>query len=270
MSYCPIEEAFKDPFATKSNNLRQTRKRNRNNNANKSLNYHRNNTNIVENFDCLNGSDQLDMNDYQDKHMLSRTRPENLSVDVNLNRNTEVLKREDEKSFYPDMSLESEYAIITDVNQRKEQGYRPPHPFTQQSVQQPSAIPGMGETNDIIINNGMYESFNSLDNGHMMSLEHDTLRQTINPSETIVRRNNEISTQSNQLDINIDKNDLKQLLKSYKHLESKLNIVIQKLNKMDIESDGKENVHDIILFAIFGVFFIYILDSVYRIGKKTI
>ena len=66
----------------------------------------------MEGFQCLDGSNQLDMdNDYKYKHMLSRNRPENMSVDINLNNKTEVTRRQDESSYYPDMSLESEYAL---------------------------------------------------------------------------------------------------------------------------------------------------------------
>ena len=55
-----------------------------------------------------------------------------------------------------------------------------------------------------------------------------------------------------------------------KDLESKLDQILNRLNKLETEGDGKENIHDIILFGIFGIFFIYILDSVYKIGKKNL
>ena len=49
---------------------------------------------------------------------------------------------------------------------------------------------------------------------------------------------------------------------------NKLDLIIQKLGHFD--EPAQENIHDIILFVIFGVFVIFILDSVYRVGKMTL
>ena len=49
---------------------------------------------------------------------------------------------------------------------------------------------------------------------------------------------------------------------------SKLDMILQKLNHM--EEPVQENIHDIILFVIFGIFVIFILDSIYRVGKMTL
>jgi hypothetical protein len=49
---------------------------------------------------------------------------------------------------------------------------------------------------------------------------------------------------------------------------AKLDLILQKLGKFD--EPAQENIHDIILFVIFGVFVIFILDSVYRVGKMSI
>lgn len=305
MTYCPIDEAFQDPFVKKLNNKRKNKKRKTHNNINNSNSYQNNNNNNIEGFECLSGSNQLDMsNDYRYKHMLSRNRPENLSVDVHLGDKTQVNRRNDENSYYPDMSLESEYALMTDVKQKQSQGYRPPNPFTHPSMAQSNNnIVDEGDNqmlnnqdNDSNINGGMYESFNELDKNDMMQIEYDTLKQSMNPNEVIMHRNQEPSStgynlnnyhpdtnwqnvmpdkpkQKNNTTEIIESNQnsqLETLLKSYKALETKLDMVLSKIDKLEEGGDGKENIHDIILFAIFGVFFIYILDSVYRIGKKTI
>lgn len=47
----------------------------------------------------------------------------------------------------------------------------------------------------------------------------------------------------------------------------KLDLIIDKLNGLD--EPVQENIHDIILFVIFGVFVIFIMDSIYRVGKVT-
>lgn len=49
---------------------------------------------------------------------------------------------------------------------------------------------------------------------------------------------------------------------------NKLDLILQKLGHFD--EPAQENIHDIILFVIFGVFVIFILDSVYRVGKMTL
>ncbi len=49
---------------------------------------------------------------------------------------------------------------------------------------------------------------------------------------------------------------------------AKLDLILQKLGHFD--EPAQENIHDIILFVIFGVFVIFILDSVYRVGKMTL
>ena len=49
---------------------------------------------------------------------------------------------------------------------------------------------------------------------------------------------------------------------------AKLDLILNKLGHFD--EPVQENIHDIILFVIFGIFVIFILDSVYRVGKMTL
>jgi hypothetical protein len=85
----------------------------------------------------------------------------------------------------------------------------------------------------------------------------------------------------NNLDMNVDisdekenENENKKTGKSMKYdprladFNAKLDLILQKLGHM--EEPVQENIHDIILFVIFGVFVIFILDSVYRVGKMTL
>jgi hypothetical protein len=277
MSYCPIDEAFKDPFVEN----RRKRRKNKNNNSNNN----NNNNNVIEGFDCLNGSNQLEISqEHNLKGSLSKHNQGDLmSVNVRLD-NSNQMNRPDEQTYLPDMSLESEYALLSDVKYHKGDGYRPPSPFTKPSTRRPD---------DLIVNNSMYESFNQVDN--VMAIEHDTIRnQLITPenaakNEMIYSGNHPINNDimgnnhpmiNNQQSIGnqsgnqignqntSDSDKFEMLLQSYMEMQLKLDEVLQKLNKMESEPDNTENVHDIILFAIFGVFFIYILDSVYRIGKK--
>lgn len=283
MSYCPIEDAFKDPFINSRNN-RKKHKQNSN---------QQNNNQLIENFDCLDGSNQLQISDdYNLKGSLSRHNQGNMmNLNVQLDGTNQV-NRSDEKTYYPDMSLESEYALLTDVKHHEGKAYRPPNPFTKPSNRQP---------NNLVANDSMYESFNQVDN--VMALEHDTIRNQLSSPQNIAKNemiysgnfpiNNDMIDNSN-LSYNLsynnssnnssnnnptnrtnskqtndnDKFDL--LLQSYKELQDKIEEILQKVNKMESEPHNNENIHDIILFAIFGIFFIYILDSIYRIGKKHI
>lgn len=48
---------------------------------------------------------------------------------------------------------------------------------------------------------------------------------------------------------------------------NKLDLILEKLK--DLDEPVQENIHDIILFVIFGIFVIFIMDSIYRVGKVT-
>jgi hypothetical protein len=52
-----------------------------------------------------------------------------------------------------------------------------------------------------------------------------------------------------------------------KEFNDKLDLILNKLGHFDEPS--QENIHDIILFVIFGCFVIFILDSIYRVGRMT-
>jgi len=251
MSFCPIDEAFIDPFIKVKKNKKRK-------------NHKQDYDDVIENFECLDGSSQLGYSneyEYQYKGNLSKKQDQQV-VNAHLN-NTNEMRRPDEQTYYPDMSLESEYALLSDVHNNKNQGYRPANPFTKPST-----------SSDMMINDGMYKSFNQTDN--VMALEHDSLRNEVVKNEMIYHENSykpkenyRDTNGNNNGELNTDK--MEQLLRSYRELEMKLDSVINKLDKIDNESsESKDNIHDIILFAIFGIFFIYILDSVYRIGKKTI
>ena len=61
----------------------------------------------------------------------------------------------------------------------------------------------------------------------------------------------------------------------YQTLESKIDMILEKVMRLErqinIEKEsGSDNIHDIILFVMFGIFIIFIMDSIYRVGKSTI
>ena len=35
------------------------------------------------------------------------------------------------------------------------------------------------------------------------------------------------------------------------------------------DDDAQDNIHDLILFILFGIFIIFVLDTIYRLGRNT-
>ncbi len=64
---------------------------------------------------------------------------------------------------------------------------------------------------------------------------------------------------------NMDKMDkLERLEQKIDEMNSKMNMVLSGITKLGNPRSEQENLHDIILFGVFGVFFIYILDQMRR------
>ena len=65
----------------------------------------------------------------------------------------------------------------------------------------------------------------------------------------------------------VKKND--DLEKRLHNLNKNVNLIIKKMNRNEVfNEDAKENIHDLVLFALFGIFIIFVLDTVYRFGKQ--
>lgn len=82
-----------------------------------------------------------------------------------------------------------------------------------------------------------------------------------NPSSNSYQTNSSSTTTTN--DPNSNETDPRIV-----DFNAKLDLILQKLGHFD--EPKQENIHDIILFVIFGCFVIFILDSVYRVGKMTL
>ena len=53
-------------------------------------------------------------------------------------------------------------------------------------------------------------------------------------------------------------------------LNRNVNLIIKKMNKSQFfDDDSQDNIHDLILFILFGIFIIFVLDTIYKFGKKT-
>tara|TARA_B100000029_G_scaffold510377_1_gene601686 strand:- start:346 stop:1110 length:765 start_codon:yes stop_codon:yes gene_type:complete len=59
----------------------------------------------------------------------------------------------------------------------------------------------------------------------------------------------------------------------FRELERKIDMILEKVLLLEDQLSGsttRENIHDIILFIIFGLFVIFVMNSVYKIGKRAI
>lgn len=55
------------------------------------------------------------------------------------------------------------------------------------------------------------------------------------------------------------------------NLNRNMNLIIKKMNSSNLfEGNTEENIHDIILFILFGIFIIFVLDTIYRFGKNSV
>ena len=62
-------------------------------------------------------------------------------------------------------------------------------------------------------------------------------------------------------------NDLEYRLNT---LNRNVNLIIKKMNESQFfDDDSQENIHDLILFVLFGIFIIFVLDTIYRFGRQS-
>ena len=54
------------------------------------------------------------------------------------------------------------------------------------------------------------------------------------------------------------------------NLNRNVNMLIKKMNDSDFfDDESQDNIHDLVLFILFGVFMIFVLDTIYKLGKKN-
>ena len=53
-------------------------------------------------------------------------------------------------------------------------------------------------------------------------------------------------------------------------LNRNVNLIIKKMNNSQFfEDESQDNIHDLILFVLFGIFIIFVLDTIYRFGRNS-
>ena len=54
------------------------------------------------------------------------------------------------------------------------------------------------------------------------------------------------------------------------NLNRNVNMLLKKMDDSDFfDDDSQDNIHDLILFVLFGVFMIFVLDTIHKIGKTN-
>ena len=66
---------------------------------------------------------------------------------------------------------------------------------------------------------------------------------------------------------NVNINDIDYRLNN---LNRNVNMLIKKMNDSDFfDDESQDNIHDLVLFILFGVFMIFVLDTIYKLGRKN-
>ena len=88
-------------------------------------------------------------------------------------------------------------------------------------------------------------------------------------SDTDEEKTNELSTDNKNTN-NFKKVSKKDIDYRLNNLNRNINMIINQMNKSQFfDDDSQDNIHDLILFVLFGIFIIFILDSIYKLGKRS-
>jgi len=76
-----------------------------------------------------------------------------------------------------------------------------------------------------------------------------------------------VKNEENKNNKNLKINDIDYRLNN---LNKNVNILLRKMDDSDFfDDDSQDNIHDLILFILFGVFMIFVLDTVHKLGKSS-
>jgi hypothetical protein len=100
-------------------------------------------------------------------------------------------------------------------------------------------------------------------------LESDVDEETDDETDEIVKETikNSIKENKNKNNQLVNVNDIDYRLNN---LNRNVNMLLKKMDDSDFfDDDSQDNIHDLILFILFGVFMIFVLDTIYRLGKRN-
>jgi len=145
--------------------------------------------------------------------------------------------------------------------------------------------PGNEEVNDVQTNNKSKRAGNLIDklldekqmapsSGEEMSSEEDNKTDTESEISSDEGENNLNTNKNTNQNIKNSNNNIKVTKKDIDYkltsLNRNLNTIIKQMNKTQFfDDDAQDNIHDLILFVLFGIFIIFILDSIYKLGKNS-
>lgn len=95
------------------------------------------------------------------------------------------------------------------------------------------------------------------DNEYYSFDKDNNLNMNISEDESSFSENNTSDNENNENKINID----------LVEINNKIDHILERLNKLDLENNEK-NMNDIILFIVFGIFFIILIDMIFRFAHK--
>jgi hypothetical protein len=221
---------------TMSNN-RTTSSNNRNNNSrNNSNNRNNNNRNNSNNRNNNNRNNSNNRNNNIRNNSNNRNNGNN---SVNITEPNEIFEYSEEDNL--PMNSSSDYEVVSSEEETDEE-----------TELTESVIDNYNGNNDFYKQNNLVnlEDLNNSNNSN----------------------NSNDSNNSDNSEIEITNNDSNNLISSQiSEINNKISFIMNQINKEDNETTGTENnVHDMILFIIFGVFVLLILESLYKMISRVL
>jgi len=256
MPYCSIEEAWGESF----NNTNTNTDLNTNDNSNTSIQApkrkcRKNKRKRIKNLGMYDSemNEMVEMSGkYSDKNKYSRDIHSNLTrtprinpieVDI-VDNNVRYINPSDPQY----QMINYEFRNQNQIQNQNQNSYL--------DLEQNSSYDDQFYPNGSVVqyqNNGQLEpvsNFNNNNNTEQNIVELDTQEE----SDLVVHQHPEVDNK-------------------FRELERKIDMILEKVLLLEDQLSGsttRENIHDIILFIIFGLFVIFVMNSVYKIGKRAI
>ena len=122
--------------------------------------------------------------------------------------------------------------------------------------------------NNVIVNNNSLGN-NANTNSNTNTNTNTNTNSNVNDLDDYPNENNDLNRTTDQSEDQSENNTLSERLNSDEALLEAILVRLENLEKKVKYNNGR-NSHDVILFVLVGVFLLFILDSVFKIGKLTI
>ena len=249
--------------------------------------------NDIENRNYINNYSGIDEDNYSDMEQLppSEDMSDNYTINDSKNLQQEMYKLQKEQNT----EIERQQELLQEQMRKQGMGNDMQSPEYFQGKYNYDTIESFENNN---LNNNSYEknTQNNEENDNKNKTEEenkindiDTESESDSEPENDIVTNNEKNKETKSKNINIlDKllqnkggEDIEENIEDNKdNIDYRLNTLNRNVNSIIkilkesnfFEEDSQENIHDIILFILFGIFILFILDTIYRIGtnKPTI